>query len=439
MSYAWRAVCVACLAVWAVWAAPAFGHGLGLDTLTASVGGTTYDITVQMPDRFDDESKHLVVTIQDKTIQEMPDVVLSMNVLHGGESILRETFLAEGGILNMGIVTSGGEVRTAGALTGSPEVTGPVFGAGGLYTILLQIESIGGEAIPDDTTHTLDLLVQDTASHAGVSLDGAPISFTTKSYFDRVSGFEYDADAGTVRFEMPFDWSAGRATHIPVLHMEVHFSMDMEELVTRGYGGSVNGVNLFRSSVTVDDFSTPGERTVHFVLLQDHLNLIKAQMERPGGQLPDYMAFELTKTQDIRSQMSAFTPNGDYQVDMTWEPENILPDQNTKFIFTIRDAYTGETLRNSGYDFVLLQDGSPIHRESGLAAVGGDFKDYVFAEEQAGTASVRIENIRDTDQYVEFTFAVAPEFGVVVALVLVAGVGAAVALSRYGVLAPRPA
>lgn len=431
MQYAWRAACVACLAVWA---APAFGHGLGLDTLTASVGGTTFDITAQMPDRFDDESKYMVVTIQDKTIQEMPDVVLNMNVVHQGESILQETFLAEGGVLSMGIVTSDGEVRTAGALTGSPEVTGPVFGAGGLYTILLQIESIGGEAIPDDTIHTLDLLVQDTASHAGVSLDGADIPFTTKSYFDTVSGFEYDAAAGVVRFEMPFDWSAGRVTHIPVLHVEVHFPMETE-FVTRGYGGSVNGVNLFRSSVTVDDFSTPGERTVHFVLLQDHLNLVKAQMERPGGQLPDYMAFELAKTHDIRSQMSAFTPNGDFQVDMTWEPENILPDQNTKFIFTIRDAYTGETLRNSGYDFVLMQDGSPIHRESGLAAVGGDFQDYVFAEEEAGTASVRIENIRDTDQYVEFTFAVAPEFGAVAALVLVAGVGAAAALSRYGAAA----
>ena len=434
MRYVWPAACMACLTVWA---APAFGHGLGLDTLTVSVGGTTYDITAQMPDRFNDESKYLTLTIQDKSIQETPDITLNVNVMHGGESILRETFLAEGGMLNMVIVTSDGEVRTTGALTGSPEVTGSVFGAGGLYTILLQIESIGGQTISNDAIHTLDLLVQDTAGHEGVSLDDTPISFTTKSYFDRIYGFEYDADAGVVRFQMPFDWSAGRVTHIPVLHMEVHFSMDAEELVTRGYGGSINGVDLFRSSVTVDDFSTPGERTVHFVLLQDHINLVKAQMEKPGGELPDHMAFELTKTQEIRSQMSAFTPNGDYQVDMTWEPENILPDQNTRFIFTIRDAYTGETLRNSGYDFVLMQDGSPIHRESGVAAVGGDFQDYAFAEEQAGTASVRIENIRDTDQYVEFTFAVAPEFGAVAALVLVAGVGAAAALSRYGA-AVRP-
>ena len=428
--------CMACLAVWA--ASPAFGHGLGFDTLTASVGGATYDITAQLPDRFNDDSKQLVITMQG-TAQEAPDVVLRMDVIHGGESILQETFLAEGGVMNLGIVTAEGDIRMtgerrSGALAGSPEVTGPIFESGGLYTILLHVASIGGDAISDDEVYTLDLLVQDTAHHTGVSSDGSEVSFTTKSYFDMVSEFAYDAGEGVVEFQMPFDWSAVRVSHIPVLHMEVHFPREMEEFVTRGYRGAVNGVDLSRSSVTVDDFSAPGERTVHFVMLQDHLNTIKARMDRPGGELPDYMVFTLAKTQDMRSQMSVFTPNGDYQVDMTWEPENILPGQNTKFIFTIRDAYTGQTLRNSGYDFVLVQDGTAIHRASGVAVVGGDFEDYTFTEEQAGTASVRIEKIRGTDQYVEFVFAVAPEFGTVAVLVLVAGVAAVAALSRLGVL-----
>ena len=55
--------------------------------------------------------------------------------------------------------------------------------------------------------------------------------------------------------------------------------------MARGYLGQTNGVDLFRSSITVDDFTTSGVRTVHFVLLQDHLNLIKSQMDRPGGEL----------------------------------------------------------------------------------------------------------------------------------------------------------
>ena len=44
-----------------------------------------------------------------------------------------------------------------------------------------------------------------------------------KSYFDKISTFEYDSDAKLVTFEMPFDWSENKMSHIPVVHEEVHF------------------------------------------------------------------------------------------------------------------------------------------------------------------------------------------------------------------------
>lgn len=416
---------------------PAFGHGLGFDTLTTVIDGNSYKITAHLPDRFDDATKRFIITMNSVTSEEAPDMVVQMGITHQGRYILEDTFLAAAGILNLDITTDEGEVRIvgerqSGALVGIPKVAGSAFTTGGLYTIQLQPVMVDGVAIQDNTVHILDLLVTDTTSYTTTSMNGSEISFTTKSYFDVISEFKYDSAAGIIEFRMPFDWTAGRMSHIPVLHMEVRFPSNLTEFVTRGYGGAINGVDLFRSSLAVDDFTTLGERTVHFVLLQDHINLIKAQMEKPGGNLPDYMVFTLESTEEVRSQMSAYAPNGDYQVDMTWEPELILPDQNTKFIFTIRDAYTGETLRNSDYDFILIQGGDIIYKDSGVARIGGDFRDYTFTEEQAGTATVRLENIRGTDQYVEFVFAVAPEFGAVAALVLVGGVGAAAILSRFG-------
>ena len=190
--------------------------------------------------------------------------------------------------------------------------------------------------------------------------------------------------------------------------------------MARGYLGQTNGVDLFRSSITVDDFTTSGVRTVHFVLLQDHLNLIKSQMDRPGGELPNTMSFTLQRTQDVRSQMSAFTLGEEFQADMTWEPEAILPGEATKFIFTIQDAATGEILRHSSYDFVLEQDGQTVYRTSGVAAVGGDFVEYTFDEEHGGPAIVRIEDIRGAGQYVEFGFVAVPGFGAAVMLALAA-------------------
>ena len=404
----------------------AYGHGLGFDSLTVNIDGTSYDMTAEMPTELDDNSGRLTITISHTSEDEISDAVLWLGIIHSDQYVFQDTFLAHNGVATLDIShTTDDTVVDAQRLDGvvladadGVTVRGPLFDVGGLYTIHIRPVSIDGQNIIDDTIHTLDLLVLDEATHNSVGADDQSIQFTTKSYFDRISNFQYDADLGIVTFEMPFDWSTSRISHIPVIHQEVHFPKDLDEFVTRGYIGEINNVTLFRSSVTVDDFTTIGERTVHFVLLQDHINIIKSQMSRSQDTLPNTMTFTLEKTQDIRSQLSAFSRNGDFQVDMTWEPEVVLPDQKTKFIFTIRDAYTGETIRNSAYDFMIIQDNDTLYKQSGVAQIGGDFQEFTFSEEQGGTATIKIDNIRGTDQSVEFYFVVAPEFGVFFVLIV---------------------
>ena len=429
-----RAILLAILAVGVV--PLAYGHGLGLDTLTTNVDGTSYDIIAEMPTQFIDDSGRLTITIQETAGESISDVVLWLGVMHSDQYVLQDTFLAADGTLALDISYIPGDMvvdaqRTDNAILSSPDgitVNGPLFDVGGLYTLHIRLISINGQNVTDDTMRVLDLLVLDEATHTGIGINNTDITFITKSYFDRISNFHYNADLGRITFDMPFDWSQNRISHIPVIHQEVHFPKDLEEFVTRGYIGKINNVTLFRSSVTVDDFTNIGERTVHFVILQDHLNIIKSQIPRSTDTLSDTMTFTLEKTQDIRSQLSAFTRNGDFQVDMTWEPETILPDQKTKFIFTIRDANTGETIRNSNYDFIIMQDNNQLYKSSGVARVGGDFQEFTFSEEQGGTAVVKLENIRGTDQSVEFAFVVAPEFGAI--LVLAVSIVSLVVLSR---------
>lgn len=429
-----RAILLAILAVGVV--PLAYGHGLGLDTLTTNVDGTSYDIIAEMPTQFIDDSGRLTITIQETAGESISDVVLWLGVMHSDQYVLQDTFLAADGTLALDISYIPGDMvvdaqRTDNAILSSPDgitVNGPLFDVGGLYTLHIRLISINGQDVTDDTMRVLDLLVLDEATHTGIGINNTDITFITKSYFDRISNFHYNADLGRITFDMPFDWSQNRISHIPVIHQEVHFPKDLEEFVTRGYIGKINNVTLFRSSVTVDDFTNIGERTVHFVILQDHLNIIKSQIPRSTDTLSDTMTFTLEKTQDIRSQLSAFTRNGDFQVDMTWEPETILPDQKTKFIFTIRDANTGETIRNSNYDFIIMQDNNQLYKSSGVARVGGDFQEFTFSEEQGGTAVVKLENIRGTDQSVEFAFVVAPEFGAI--LVLAVSIVSLVVLSR---------
>ena len=106
--------------------------------------------------------------------------------------------------------------------------------------------------------------------------------------------FEYNPETKQVTFEMPFDWSESKMSHIPVVHEEVHFPKDFVEFLSPSYSGYANGIELFKASVTIDDYTEEDERIVHFVLLQDHLRFIKNEMKKSGEPLPENIVFTLT-------------------------------------------------------------------------------------------------------------------------------------------------
>jgi predicted secreted protein with PEFG-CTERM motif len=196
------------------------------------------------------------------------------------------------------------------------------------------------------------------------------------------------------------------------------------------YSGTVNGIDLFKSSVTIDDYSIEDERIVHFVLTQDTIRYLKQAQKSAGIENPQGMKFELKVGEKLVFPVIAMTKDESLQVDMSWEPETIEPGKNTKFIYTFRDGKTGELLRNTSYDFVILQNGKELYKKSANAQIGGDFADYTFTESQKGQTTIQFNNLRGTGQGTEFTIMVVPEFGPLVILVLGSAVAAIIILGR---------
>lgn len=128
--------------------------------------------------------------------------------------------------------------------------------------------------------------------------------------------------------------------------------------------------------------------------------------------------------------MSAMTRDGKFQVDLSWDPIDIEPNKNSKFIFTIRDGNTGQPLRQSTYDFVILQNNVEIYKTSGKAEIGGQSEDYTFPESQTGPTVIRFENIRGTDSSTEFGLVVVPEFGAMVILILASGLISMITINK---------
>ena len=427
-------------------ASSVYGHGFGIDTISSiDIEGKEISISVEMPMYFENNQEQITITAtEDETKENAKNVTFLIGLFHENEMIFRNYFFTEDGVLPIKVtptqedevVIHGEQDSLLGAWYGTEsnplEITGPLFDSGGLYNFEIEVRTIDEPTniLEDTGIYNADVSVIETTTFMQKDAEENDVKFRLKSYFDKISSLQYDPQAKEVRFEMPFDWSEKQMSHIPVVHEEVHFPKNFAEFLSPSYTGYANGIELFKASVTIDDYTEEDERIVHFVLLQDHLRFLKNEMKKSGEPLPDNIVFTLSTSENIAFPLTAYTRSEDFQVNLSWDPVEIEPGVSTNFVFTIRDGPTGEPLRNSDYTFVIIQNGKEIHRVTGTAQVGGEFEKYTFAEDQTGPTIIKFENIRNSGQETEFGIVVAPEFGAIAILVLVVSLIGIILLAR---------
>ena len=419
-------------------ASSVYGHGLGIDTISSiDIQGKEISISVEMPMYLENNQEQITITaIEKETRENAKNVTFLIGLFHENELIFRNYFFAEDGILSIKVTpTQEGEITIHGeqdSLLGAwhgtesnpIEITGPLFNSGGLYNFEIEVRTIDEPTniIEDSGIYNADLSIIETISYIQKDAENHDVKFSVQSYFDKISNFEYDPEVNQVTFEMPFDWKEKQMSHVPVVHLEVHFPRDFTEFLTPSYLGYANGVELFKASVIIDDYTEEDERRIHFVLLQDHLRFLKNEMKKSDEPLPDNIVFTLSTSENIELPLVANTKSEDFKLNISWDPVIIEPRINTNFVFTIRDGQTSEPLRNSDYTFVIIQNGKEIHRTSGTAQIGGDFEKFTFAEDQTGPMIIKFENIRNTGQETEFRIVVVPEFGITTLFILVTSI-----------------
>jgi predicted secreted protein with PEFG-CTERM motif len=415
-------------------ASSVYGHGLGIDTISSvDVQGKEISISVEMPMYFENEQEQITITAtEDKTKENAKNVTFLIGLFHENEMIFRNYFFAEDGILKIKVIpTKQGEVTIHGeqdSLLGAwhgtdsnpLEITGPLFDSGGLYNFEIEVRTIDEPTniVEDSGIYNADLSIIETSSYLQKDAENNDVQFRLKSYFDLISNFEYNSETKKITFEMPFDWSEKQMSHVSVIHVESHFPKDFTEFLSPSYSGYVNGIELFKSSVSVDDYTEEDERIVHFVLLQDHLRFLKNEMKKSDEPLPENIVFTLSTSEKTAFPLEAYTKSEDFKVNLSGDPMVIEPEVDTNFVFTIRDGRTNDPLRGSDYTFVIIQNGNEIFRTIGKAQVGGEFEKFTFGEDQTGPTIIKFENIRNTGQETEFGIVVAPEFGTITLLVL---------------------
>ena len=403
-------------------ASSVYGHGLGIDTISSiSIQEKQISVSIEIPMYFENPQEKITITATDnETDETAKNVTYLIGIFYNDEMILRNYFFTENGVLPIivtptddGDITINGEQDSLlGAWSGTEsnpvEITGPLFNSGGLYTFEIEVRTIDEptNVIENSGVYEADLTIVESVSFPQKDQNNQDVEFSTKSYFDSISNFNYDSNVKEVTFEMPFDWNETKMSHVSVVHVETHFPKDFAEFLSPSYVGYVNGIKLFKSSVTVDDYTYDNDRTVHFVLLQDHLRYLKNEMRESEQPLPDNIVFKLSASQETKFPLIAYSESEEFKVNLAWDPKDIEAGVPTNFVFTIRDSYTDSPMRLSDYTFVIMQNNEEIHRVSDNAAVGGDFEKFTFSEDQTGPTVIKFENIRNTGQETEFALIV---------------------------------
>lgn len=206
------------------------------------------------------------------------------------------------------------------------------------------------------------------------------------------------------------------------IEYDVEISSDDNQIFKEHFAGSVN-------SETPDSFQ--------YKFSPEYAGTVKLDMfDIEGNSLSDVNFLVVVNPQDqalfpikLDSVSDYGAKIGKYTIDLTWFP-NVLGPGESEFILTFYDKNSGLTVDDVSYDFVIIQNGTEIHRKSGIASSGGTFENFVFVERETGDLTLRVEKIAGTDEYVEIPINVTPEFPLGMSIVLVTIMSLLVIISK---------
>ena len=265
------------------------------------------------------------------------------------------------------------------------EVRSRILTAGGLYHIVAVIEnSSPGLTVQFD--QKFDLYVSIGSSYIfDVQTAQSEEQMLVKSYYDEITNFNYSNN--TIKFEMPFTWEHNYVDQVPVLHTEVQFPKTIEELQTNSYRGTLNGRELEAQAVIIDDYSSEQNRIVHFVINNAMLHRIEDTISDS-----EIAEFTLAPAEKPKFPLDILSlPGEKFLFQLSWGPDIIETGVPTTFVMNIQDPATGDLVRGSSFDLVLLQNGSEIHNTHMSSDFGTYSYDYTFSK--AGTVTLAANNI----------------------------------------------
>lgn len=303
-----------------------------------------------------------------------------------------------------------------------------------------------------------------------ITVDGKQIPIQILSYYDKINDFKFNESKMQMEFTMPFDWNTTRLEKNQVLvHQEVTVPKSSEFAAKRSYVGTVNDIDVTKN-VVLDDtdpqkdiihFMIPKTQVIQIAEQVNNKSSSSSQASSSpsSSSSNEPMKFTLqpagigasaanAATTDTATTATASTNNntnttsgnqtqqvtsppnatsttttttskpieklidgGTYKVKMSWSPANIQPTKPTTFNIEFLDPKSNQKIvDNVQYDFMIMPAEDPetmiTHRASKIAQNGSAQQSFTFTDENVGSVMVRVSNINNTGELVDFPITV---------------------------------
>ena len=397
----------------------ALGHGIGAETLPpVMIGNKNVTLAINeftAPNDPNGQDKAITIQLYDSNTKlPVRDVTYYLEAINDDKILFKRTFERDNGFLSMIVHTTESDKVSfeegsflvnlfksiIGEKSGTMKINGPIFDSGGLYKFHIELLTIDSyeNKLSKPVAYDPSISIPQTTSYQIYDKEYGNQELKITTYYDLINNFQYIPDDRLVKFEMPFDWSEEIINQISVVHQEVHIPKSFGNLLVTKYMASINGLELPRRAVTIDDYSTD-DRIVHIVINRPSLLEMAKRNHNPTHD----MLFELRPSN--KPSFPVVADAGRYEVNLSWDPPNIVAGNNTRFLYKIYDLYVSDSMPTKAtFDFSIVQKDKVIFNQSSTSGFNytNNIIDVPMPLDVTGPIKIKFENLESSNRTAEF-------------------------------------
>ncbi len=273
---------------------------------------------------------------------------------------------------------------------------GNTFNSGGLYNFKVLITTAEGykNFLSPPIDYEAGISFSDSTYYDVNDINFGKQQLGIISYYDIIEdNFRYDSNKRGVTYSMPFDWSKENIEQTAVVHQEIIIPKTFGDLMVKSFSAKINGLDISDSNITVDDFSDEN-RIVHLVISQNELLELSEKLQNTSSKIE----IAIMPINDL--PLSTVTENGQFRINLSWEPQDIKSGSKTMFLFDILDVFLLDRPVSVNYDLSIIYDDKKLFQKNGISTDTRNEHnkiEFLVPDYVTGQIMLQFENLDNND------------------------------------------